>query len=280
MKLKAKCSYPDCNSNLIQGAKLAYCSKHREYSPERRYRKLKARANKRQASLDISFKQYKLLTDNSACFYCGDKAWTMGHGLDRINNKLGYSLKNVVTCCGACNALKGYLLTHKEMLFVVDFLIIMRNTKKIWHNAKDTIQKKRRNGSMGFKDVNVREEGSFTKLTSLEVGASLTGYLLQIEDSKKIEGAKNLVMKIDGKRTIVSVAGNVKYMIQDNKLAVGVNTRITREEDTSVKGKKATRFKVEQDMEDTYGTPSLNELASSAAERPSIKDKIAALKKG
>ena len=41
---------------------------------------------------------------NKNCFYCGDKI--NGIGLDRVDNSIGYEIKNVVPCCEICNTMK------------------------------------------------------------------------------------------------------------------------------------------------------------------------------
>jgi hypothetical protein len=126
---------------------------------------------------------------------------------------------------------------------------------------------------VAFQDVNSNTK--FKKLTELAVGESLTGYPVGITESTKIVGALNLLMNIDGERISVSVAGNVKYMLKDNKINMGQLTRITRLEDSSVKGKKSTKFKVEQDpesvLEGIQATP-------PPPTKTSMSDKLAALK--
>lgn len=133
---------------------------------------------------------------------------------------------------------------------------------------------------MAFKDVN--ESSKFMALTSLEEGGSITGYVTGITDSTKIEGQKNLQMVIDGSKVTVATAGNVKYMLQDGKISIGPNTRITRLEDTKIKGKRATRYKVEQDFEDIFSGAALpsgsSAAPSTASSSSSVKEKIEKLK--
>lgn len=42
---------------------------------------------------------------NSNCYYCGDKIKRIG--IDRLDNKKGYTPKNVVPCCTFCNRMKN-----------------------------------------------------------------------------------------------------------------------------------------------------------------------------
>lgn len=126
-----------------------------------------------------------------------------------------------------------------------------------------------------------RGELTFKKLTDLEVGESVTGYLIGIDESTKIEGALNIRLRVNGKTVSYSVAGNVKYMIRDGELALGQNTRITRLEDTKVKGKKSSKFDVEQDASDVVsGSESLSQASNtgSTAKSNGIAEKIKGLK--
>lgn len=133
---------------------------------------------------------------------------------------------------------------------------------------------------MAFKSVG-NSGLTFKKLTDLETGESVTGYLLGIDESTKIEGAYNLRLRVDGVTISYSVAGNIKYMIKDGLLSLGQNTQITRLEDTKIKGKKASKFDVQQDAADTIA---VNEAASNAAPTKTasssagIADKIKSLK--
>lgn len=58
------------------------------------------------------------------CFYCGDPASNTKitkntinplhyNGIDRIDNRLGYTIGNVVPCCRICNNAKGQMTVHE-----------------------------------------------------------------------------------------------------------------------------------------------------------------------
>lgn len=88
-------------------------------------RQYKQGAKDRNISWEITNEQcYSLFQQK--CFYCGSKPATRRsrgvsptngkryytsffNGIDRINNKEGYILYNVVTCCATCNFMKGKL---------------------------------------------------------------------------------------------------------------------------------------------------------------------------
>ena len=62
-------------------------------------------AIKRDISFELNFEEFsKLITDK--CYYCHHKIDTEVNGIDRLNNSLGYTLKNSVSCCEICNRMK------------------------------------------------------------------------------------------------------------------------------------------------------------------------------
>ena len=48
------------------------------------------------------------------CIYCGEKDWRL-LGCDRINNKKGHTMDNVVPCCKRCNSVRMDKFTVDEM---------------------------------------------------------------------------------------------------------------------------------------------------------------------
>lgn len=135
---------------------------------------------------------------------------------------------------------------------------------------------------MAFKNVNQRFniEGKLA-LTELAIGASFTGHLLSVKKYFSEEYDREMISLLfkaeDGKTTVVYPAGNVKYMIQDGKLTIGQNTRITRRSDTKVKGKKSTNFAVEQDPDDTVN---VDEVLASVSAASSVTDSESAADDG
>jgi len=82
-------------------------------------------AKKRDRSFELSKKQFKRLTQES-CSYCGsepsgiiEKKKQNGiyvyNGIDRLDNTIGYTKDNCVSCCKICNMMKRDLTT-KEFL--------------------------------------------------------------------------------------------------------------------------------------------------------------------
>lgn len=75
-------------------------------------------AKRRGRDFTITFKQFVRLTSEN-CYYCGIKPFQIVYnwkkdsldyvynGLDRLNNTKGYTIRNVVPCCGICNSAKG-----------------------------------------------------------------------------------------------------------------------------------------------------------------------------
>lgn len=83
-----------------------------------RYSSVKSGAAKRGIDFELTKAEYKELTDDAACYYCGEELPHWGHGVDRVNNNLGYTADNVVACCAACNAEKR-TLTAAEWFAVI-----------------------------------------------------------------------------------------------------------------------------------------------------------------
>jgi 5-methylcytosine-specific restriction endonuclease McrA len=90
----------------------------------RMYADYKTSAQKRGYAFDISLKTFKLLIFQK-CNYCNAEpsdrysGWIAhnfkANGIDRVNNSVGYSKDNCVTCCSNCNRAKGKM-SEKEFL--------------------------------------------------------------------------------------------------------------------------------------------------------------------
>jgi len=72
-------------------------------------------AVKRNITFEISFEEFKILTSQN-CTYCGispEQIIISGYseyrynGIDRVDNNLGYTKDNIITCCKKCNYSKS-----------------------------------------------------------------------------------------------------------------------------------------------------------------------------
>lgn len=79
------------------------CKKCNNYSKENRYNIYKKNAKRRNIDFNLSKEEFYNLT-SQPCFYCGDLK--QYNGIDRINSKQSYNLKNCVPCCTICNKMK------------------------------------------------------------------------------------------------------------------------------------------------------------------------------
>ncbi len=68
------------------------------------YDKYKYRAKEKNICFDIDKHKFEELI-NSNCYYCNFDEGNIG--IDRLNNNLGYSIKNIVPCCKICNYMKN-----------------------------------------------------------------------------------------------------------------------------------------------------------------------------
>jgi hypothetical protein len=62
------------------------------------------------------------------CHYCGGMLLDeTGCGLDRRNNSIGYTIENVLPCCGVCNQIRNVHLTVKEMEVAMGAVLMYRD---------------------------------------------------------------------------------------------------------------------------------------------------------
>lgn len=104
------------------------------------YRQYKKNAKKRNIEFDLSYEQFISITSMN-CDYCGRIPSTIHYnihwngnyifnGIDRIDNKKGYIIYNVVPCCKYCNMAKMSLSEN-------EFLELIKNIfyhKKLYLN--------------------------------------------------------------------------------------------------------------------------------------------------
>lgn len=87
--------------------------------PHDRYVRARRRATAKGLSFSLTEAQYLIIIDHP-CAYCGFKIPPMtGSGVDRADNRLGYSNSNSVSCCGECNRIKSSNFSEHEMRSIV-----------------------------------------------------------------------------------------------------------------------------------------------------------------
>jgi len=84
------------------------------------FSRYKNRAKEKNRKWDLTKEEFRYLTKQN-CYYCGKipsqnarknsrfNGIYIYNGLDRLDNKIGYIKKNVVSCCGRCNFAKAGL---------------------------------------------------------------------------------------------------------------------------------------------------------------------------
>jgi hypothetical protein len=87
-----------------------------------RFNTYKNRAKKRNFEFEITFEDFNRIT-STACHYCKDSEAQIG--IDRKNNKKGYTLNNSLPCCWSCNKMKGSK-TYEEM---INFIVRIRGCR-------------------------------------------------------------------------------------------------------------------------------------------------------
>ena len=90
-----------------------------------RYNAYKASAKHRGYSFDLTKEQFATFW-NTRCFFCNDMI--TGIGIDRLDNNIGYTLDNCVSCCSICNVMKS---THAIDLWFTHMEKILSNKKEL-----------------------------------------------------------------------------------------------------------------------------------------------------
>jgi len=99
------------------------------------YNRYHKAANSRNYVWNISKEEFKYITKQN-CFYCGhspaniqrfdrNRGEYIYNGLDRVDNKIGYSIDNVVPCCTKCNV-------AKNKMTIQEFKILVENIYSNW----------------------------------------------------------------------------------------------------------------------------------------------------
>ena len=71
-----------------------------------RYKQFLSRSNRRGLTFDLSWADYKRLTQEN-CFYCNRSSSKVKISIDRFENHLPYLSRNCRPCCITCNKMKG-----------------------------------------------------------------------------------------------------------------------------------------------------------------------------
>lgn len=112
---------PNLRNGQTKSCGLGFCRRRVEPADivtKRCLRVYKTTARRRNLNFTLSDSEFKLLIF-SKCRYCGEKSantWKLKYenktinvrynGIDRVDNQLGYSTDNCVSCCPTCNFMK------------------------------------------------------------------------------------------------------------------------------------------------------------------------------
>lgn len=101
--------------------------------------KRSAKRRKNKIDFNLSLEDFLVLTSQN-CYYCGDIPQNIQkskhnngdfvyNGIDRVDNKIGYSVDNCVPCCKLCNYMKSVMKIEQ---FIVQSIKIANHNK--WRN--------------------------------------------------------------------------------------------------------------------------------------------------
>ena len=112
---------------------------------------MKRGAKKRKRRWEITDSQAHFLMQQN-CYYCGckpaqgvNRVAVYGYtynGLDRIDNNIGYTINNLVACCGTCNKAKGKqtLVEFKEWISRIHKNFINRSNRVPTNRLENAIE--------------------------------------------------------------------------------------------------------------------------------------------
>lgn len=87
----------------------------------------------------LSLDQYKSIVEQP-CAYCLLPNDSGSCGLDRLNNKGGYSVENVVSCCSICNMVRNNIFTPEEMKALGAVVRAIKMRRRESFNDKEVAQ--------------------------------------------------------------------------------------------------------------------------------------------
>jgi 5-methylcytosine-specific restriction endonuclease McrA len=97
---------PEYKERVRKNVRRAMRTWHR--TDKGRWQAMRYRAQQCNYELSLSFEEAARL-HQLPCSYCGGVLPDAGCGIDRQDNRLGYTVANSVPCCSSCNRKKGRL---------------------------------------------------------------------------------------------------------------------------------------------------------------------------
>lgn len=110
-------------------------------SPDTVYEQYRYKAEERGLEFKLTKEQFRKLVAGR-CYYCGAWAGSRVLGIDRKDNRRGYTLQNSIGCCGPHNFMKGQMNEFEflaEVRLIADYQEQLRR-KKLQEKQNGTIQ--------------------------------------------------------------------------------------------------------------------------------------------
>jgi len=90
--------------------------------PTAKLARLRLAAKQRGLEVSLTRPDYEALLAGGICAYCGGPPPNSGHGIDRKDPTQGYTQRNVVIACDACNRIKSDVFSFEQMLEIGQIL--------------------------------------------------------------------------------------------------------------------------------------------------------------